>query len=159
MYRPQFAYPTPPGYTDLDFDHYFDENTVPQLGTMATQNIWGIVLQLDDDADFIWRGIKIPCISTNNVPQSIGLQFRAPDGRYITAGFVPLWLYGLQSGNSILFEGPGCILESEIYCPKGSAILMDLEGFLGSGATLGAITLTGVKRWSAEQCCGEACHA
>ena len=158
MYRPQFAYPTPDGFVDEDFDHYYDNLSVPLLGGMKTQEVRNIPLQLDTDADFLWRGIKIPSADANT-PPNIGIQLRAPDGRYIMAGYVPIWLFGLQLSQNPNYNGPGSILEPEIYCPRGSTILLNLFDFNNSNEEIGVITLTGVKRWSKEQCCGEACYA
>jgi len=160
LYRPQFAYPTPEGFTDQDCDQYFDGYNAPALGqTGGPDWYYNIPLQIDKDADFLWRGIKIP-----NQPVDIlnlGIQLRDPSGRYLTAGFVPVWLWGLQvSLNDGLTGGPGCILEPGIFCLKGSVILLDYQNLTtGGGAVDFAVVLIGVKRWQKSLCCGETCHA
>ena len=60
IYRPQFAYSTPEGFEDVDFDHYFSAATIFGLdpGVGNPQEITNIPLTLDPDAIFCWRGIK-----------------------------------------------------------------------------------------------------
>jgi hypothetical protein len=159
MYRPEFAYPTPDGFVDQDCDQYFDSNTTPFLAQSTPNLISNIPLQLDKDADFLWRGVKIPILDYQGI-QNVAIQLRAPGGRYITADFVPIWLFGIQVNQGDgLTGGPGCVLEPGIYCPKGSVILLDTLGIGNGGATLLEIVLTGVKRWPKALCCGETCRA
>lgn len=163
LYRPQFAYPTPDGFTDVDFDHYFDQHSVPPLalGPGAPDQIYNISLPLDPDAPFHWRGIKIPNLNGATGPLNIGLRFRSPDGRYLSDDFVPIWLWGLTPCNGdALTGGQCCILESELICPAASVIFVDQSSLVpGAGYQVGTIILTGIKRFRNDQCCGEACRA
>jgi len=162
LYRPQFAYPTPDGFTDQDCDQYFDGNNAPALGqTGGPGLVQNIPLQLDKDADFLWRGIKISRPGSYADVPNLGIQLRMADDRYLTAGFVPVWLWGWQpSQNDNLTGGPGCILEPKIYCRKGSTILLDYRNLTSGGTSIEfTVVLTGVKRWSKSLCCGETCHA
>jgi len=175
MYRAQFAYPTPDGYTDVDFEHYFDQNTCPQLlpGAGAPDQIYNIPLNLDPDAPFHWRGIKIPNLDGAAGPRNVGLRFRAPDGRGLSAAgtpnpavavpnaFVPIWLWGFQANNGDALTGAQCcVFESEIVCPPAGVILVDQCSLIaGGGYQVGTIILCGIKRYKNDVCCGEVCRA
>jgi len=171
MYRPQFAYPTPDGFTDQDCDQYFDGNNAPLLNLSGGPDlVSNIPLQLDKDADFLWRGIKIP--NLRGIVLNLGIQLRGPDGRYLspssqlifppgnTTVFIPVWLWAWQSSQyDGLTGGPGCIIEPEIYCQKGSVIMLDYQNLTRGGGSIDfAVVLTGVKRWPKSLCCGETCH-
>jgi hypothetical protein len=174
MYRPQFAYPTPDGYTDIDFEHYYDATTNPLLapGAGYPDQIDNIPLLIDPDAPFHWRGIKIPNLDGANGPRNVGLRFRGPDGRHLSGpelspgggtllSFVPIWLWGSTPNNGdALTGGQCCILESEIICVPSSVIMVDqLSLTTGAGYQVGAIILCGVKRYKNDVCCGEVCRA
>jgi hypothetical protein len=78
MYRPEFFYSTPPEFQDKDFIHYFDQTDNAQLlnalSLAAGQTILGIPLQLETDAPFFLRGIKI------NGPSNFAVRLRDPYG-------------------------------------------------------------------------------
>ena len=94
-----------------------------------------------------------------------GLRFREPNhGLYMQSGYLPIWMFGVTAWDSTdqgLTGGMSAILESEVICPAASTIMLDqLAADLGSGifAYLNRITLTGVKRFSKDSCCGEVCN-
>lgn len=175
MYRAQFAYPTPDGFTDTDFEHYFDQTTVPALapGVGAPDQIYNIPLPLDPDAPFYWRGLKIPNLNGVAGPLNIGLRFRSsPGGRQLSGAadagnttaandFVPIWLLGLTPCNDdALTGGQCCVLESEIPCPAAGTVIVEQSSLTpGAGYQVGTVILAGVKRYANDACCGETCRA
>jgi hypothetical protein len=91
-YRPQFPYPTPEGYIDEEFTQYFDQFSVPALGTAE---------------------------------DPLGIRFTDPWGNHLSDGFVPVASYNGNQGSQ-----PGGIpvaLESEIVCPPGGIVTVDLK--------------------------------
>ena len=126
MYRPQAAYPpAPPGWQDEEFEYYFDVSSLPafQIALTPGQEITGVVLKLQPDAEFHWRGLEVW-----NPKGVLGLLFRTPDGEYIQADYVTeptFWGFPAASGG-IPGGGPVAI-EPEIVCPAGAALLLDLK--------------------------------
>lgn len=119
-YRPQFAYRTPPGYTDQDFSYSFDGNTNTPLlaGNIGTGVfIQNIILPLQPDEVFMWRGWKVQSYSINFLP--IFFQWKDPLGNYLSSAPVPV---------AHIAEPPGTAgygfqvipIEPEIPCPAGS---------------------------------------
>jgi hypothetical protein len=73
IYRPQFAYATPPGCRDIDYVYYFDGSNTPLLNqNVSGLTIPNIPLVLEQDAPFYWRGIKVNALRETNggVPDS-----------------------------------------------------------------------------------------
>ena len=123
MYRPQFAYPTPSQFEDHDFIHYFDQTNTTQLNNAlsiaAGATVLGIPLNLQNDAPFTWRGIKI------NGPSNFAVRFRDPYGNYMSDDFLPLPLdYGPREPASV---GSNPVVIEEVRCPAGSVILVDVK--------------------------------
>jgi hypothetical protein len=122
-FRPQFAYPTPEGYEDLEFTQYFDATTIAALGQAlaAGQEARGIPLPLDQELEYHIRGIEVS--SSADDPQAV--RFRDPWGRYLADDYVPAGAYcggqGSQPGGiPVVFEG-------EIVCPPGGIVTVDLK--------------------------------
>src|ERR1017187_2712118 len=61
LYRPQYAFETPRGFRDETFHYTFDKTNVAALGvilpTLQLRN--DIILQLQNDAEFVCRAIKV----------------------------------------------------------------------------------------------------
>jgi hypothetical protein len=124
-YRPQFLYPTPDEYRDEDFTHYYDTVTNLALSNAlshlsAGQMILGVPLQLDTDAAFFWRGLKVIG------PASYAVRFRDPYGNYLSDDFVPLPLNAAPNLPAV-FGTPPVILDPEIACVAGGVILVDIK--------------------------------
>lgn len=158
IYRPQFAYSTPEGFEDYDFDHFFSSATIPALnpGVGNPREITNIPLPLDPDADFCWRGLKIPNLAiingASNVPFNVALRFREPNnGRYLQSAYLPIWMYGLVGFDGTdLTGGIVVAFESEIVCPAAANVMVDqLASVLADGSFvyLGQISLVGAKRY------------
>ena len=152
MYRPQFPYPPPPkGCEDIDCRYAFDQTNVAALaGTIAANSFFQYIpLQLDQDADFFLRGIRIAATS-------LLLGLFDPGGHPLllpsTAGAPPV------IENDLWFEfdgGPLITLESDnwgIYCPAGSAFALNMQNTTGSGQSGPIITLHGIKRFGRAAC-------
>lgn len=123
MYRPQFPFATPPRFQDKDFVHYFDQTNTPQLNNAlslaAGQSILAIPLQLQGDAPFTLRGIKI------NGPANYAVKLRDPYGNYLSDDWVPLALD--YAPNEPASYGSNVVeFEPEIRCPAGSIVLVDV---------------------------------
>ena len=160
-YRPQFVPPpTPKGFHDVDFVAYFDAVSTPFLGTImqAGAEQLDVPLQLENDADFVLRGIRVVLFLTTErgapaVPQ---VQFKAPDGSPLSSkfpAFPPLLLQSYTAGGLIVapagaFEFPTVPIDPEVLCPAGSAFLMNVYN-PGILAQLGGfIAFFGVKRYA-----------
>lgn len=124
MYRPQFAYPTPEGFQDEDFVHYFDQSNTTQLNAAlalaAGATIENIALQLQTDAPFSWRGLKI------NGPANFAIRFRDPYGNFLSNDYLPLPLEYSPQETSV--RGSNVVpFGDEIKCPAGSVIRVDIK--------------------------------
>ena len=125
-YRPQFAFATPPGNEDQDFDHYYDSGNTPGLNIPpGNMPIMSIPLNIDPDADFMWRGIKIPM---GGGLKPLFVRFRDPNtGRYLQDDFIPAWNFAVNPASNGLNGGQSCIQEAEIKCPRAGVVMLDLQ--------------------------------
>ena len=148
MYRPQFAYATPQGYTDQDFTYSFDFSNTTLLATPITGApivVQNVILPLQPDEVFLWRGWKV--ISLTIGPMPFWIQFRDPSGNYLSPCPVPIAHIALPSGT----QGWGFALvpiEPEIACPAGSNVLVNIQAptAFAPPIDLPRIALFGVKR-------------
>jgi hypothetical protein len=153
MYRPQFAYATPDGYEDQDFQYSFDGNTnTPLLGSLGGTagelapgvNLMNITLPLQPDEVFLWRGNKVITPIFGVLP--LYIQFRDPMGNYLSLCPVPIIHIAYPSGAA--GWGTAVVpMEPEIPCPAGSNVLINVS-YPGTGVAfpLPRVILYGVKR-------------
>lgn len=122
-YRPQFPFSTPPQFQDKDFVHYFDQTNTPQLNSAlslaAGGTILAIPLQLQGDAPFSLRGIKI------NGPSNYAVRLRDPYGNYLSDDWVNLPLEYAPNEPAV-FGSNVVEFEPEIRCPAGCVLLVDV---------------------------------
>ena len=156
MYRPQFAYQTPPKCRDEEFVYYFDGSNTPMLAIdLSTVTlIEHIPLVLEQDAPFYWRGVKAEIRAAGGGPgqPDMAIRFRDCYQNDLMDNYVPATQWGFPmnpvSFNNGDYTGVPTLLESEIYCPRGGV----LEFFVLPGASLARqtyafVTLFGVKRF------------
>lgn len=146
MYRPQFAYATPEGFHDQDFSYSFDGNTnTPLLAGNIPANTFlqNIILPLQPDQMFLWRGWKVQSYSITFEP--LFIQFKDPFGNYLSLCPIgsPHWYlppgaqgYGFQT----------VPIEPEIPCPAGSNVTLYIQNPFAGGVLLPRVVLYGVKR-------------
>jgi hypothetical protein len=167
IYRPEFAYSTPPGFRDQEFEHFYDTTSTPGFNpATGTQSVLNIPLNIDTDAEFRWRGIRLKFTDSDEDLSgiaNIGLRWRTPEGAYLSPssdtspfGFVPVYLaYITPKNDNNVNGGMSCIIEPEIICPAASVVWLDMFSFdLGVSGYLQFLWLTGVKRFSDEKSCG-----
>ena len=123
-YRPQFiAPPTPPGFRDEEFEYYFDSVNTPGLTALeAGQSVNKVVLQLQNDAEYIWRAIQI---SGNTGP--LCLKFYDPFGNECSAVTVECdtaYDATLQALDPI--GRLPVVFEPEVHCPAGGFLEVDI---------------------------------
>lgn len=108
----------------MDFDHYYDANNTPGLnippGNIPVRRI---PLGIDSDVPFYWRGIKIPMASGL---RDLAVRFKDPAGNFLQDALIPAWLFGVPPSSNNLDGGQSCVLESEIECPAGSTVELDV---------------------------------
>jgi hypothetical protein len=149
MTRAQCAYPPAPrGFRDEEFTFYFDQRNTPCLSQpiAAGAQIPNIVLRLDRDAPFIWRGTKI---LSNQA--GLGARFHSPDDDLMSEVHQPIYQSFFPGGAGIVGYLP-VAGEPGIECPLGGVIQLDLSNL--SAANIvdphTAVLLMGVKRWKVE---------
>jgi hypothetical protein len=164
IYRPQFAYATPPGCRDVDFVYNFDGSNTPLLnqdfdGLDLSNPSGGIPLVLEQDVPFYWRGIKVGALrkQISGVPSSyqfpdMDVRFKDCYENFLSDDMVPATEYGFPqnplSFNNSLLTGTPVPLEGEIYCPPGGTLWLYLKvASLGTGEFYPAVALYGVKRF------------
>lgn len=162
-YRPQFVpRSTPKGFHDVDFVHFYDANTTPVLGMTigAGAEKMDIPLYLENDADFILRGIRVLLVVTSEEAGAVAarVQFREPaGGRFLSSqppALPPVLSQsylgqGLNVTPTGAFEFPMVPMDPEIVCPAGSAFLAYLYNPLAvAGMVSGFIAFFGVKRYA-----------
>lgn len=121
---PQFVYPTPDGFQDQDFVHYYDQLSEALLSSALSlsvgSEIVGIPLTLQNDAPFLWRGVKV------NGPTNFGIRFRDQAGNYLSEDYVPLPL-GYAPDLQAILGVPPVVLEPEIPCHPGGVVWVDVK--------------------------------
>ena len=148
MYRPQFAYATPDGYQDQDFTYSFDFSNTTLLATPVTGAafaIQNIILPLQTDEVFLWRGWKV--ISSTIAPMPLYIQWRDPSGNYLSLCPVPIAHIALPSG-AFAWGFATVPIEPEIACPAGSNVLVNISSptAFAPPINLPRVVLYGVKR-------------
>jgi hypothetical protein len=123
-YRPQYVTsPTPPGFKDEEFEYYFDsENTPGLIPLQAGQSVNKVVLQLQQDSEFIWRAIEL---SGNTGPLCV--KFYDPFGNELSAVTVEAdttYDATLQAENPV--GRLPVVFEPEIRCPAGGFLEVDV---------------------------------
>lgn len=110
IYRPQFKFPTPPGFRDVPHEYFMN---VFQLGVAAGATTDWTPFQMDDDADFYCRALAG---DTNNGATNALINFRDASLRDF---FSDLILIETVIGG---MAGPAYILNEEVYFPKASIV-------------------------------------
>jgi hypothetical protein len=145
----------------VEFEHFFDFTTLAALAPASgsASPVYSLPLNIDPDAEFHWRGVKVDHLLSLNV----GIRFRDTLGNYLSDDFVPVWLAFISPSLTAYTGAQSCIHEPEIVCPASSVILLDVCSYdtvPWSSGGLDSILLTGVKRYSNTSCeCGEVCQA
>jgi hypothetical protein len=153
MFRPQYAFaPAPSGFHDEDFVHTYNSINTPAFGLVAGNvELRDIVLQLEPDAIFLLRGLKI---IVDDPTFSFGYQFREPGGKFLSRD--PVRLNQGYLGGVLLSFVTGAFavsivpIEPEIECPPGGVFLLNILNVLGTpaNAALLSVSLFGVKRYA-----------
>lgn len=116
MYRPQFPFPPPPdGCHYESFVYAFDESNTPALAGLnlaAGETVLHIPLLLDEDADFIWFGVKVD-------PSALGIRIETPWTDPLQDDFTP----------ATLWADPASItpLDAPVECPAGAILSLSLK--------------------------------
>lgn len=146
MYRPQFAWKTPDGYQDQDFSASFDGNTnTPLLQGMIASGVFlqNIILPLQPDQFFLWRGWKVQSYSI--IFLNLFFQFKDPAGNYLSPAPVPAGHQVVPPGRAG-FGFQTIPIEPEIPCPAGSNIVCYIVNPTPVPVQLPRVVLYGVKR-------------
>jgi hypothetical protein len=181
--RPHFAYRTPKGYSDEPALYPFDyRNMAIGPDTNVTQPLYNLILRLDADAPFHWRGIHWTDGNGQWLAGPIALRIRDAYGNYLSSDFVPVLnlaqgYYIVQPwtgatppyGPVILYTSPiyggmGVPFANELICPPSSILQIDvaaLDGTIpgvitGASAIPGRFFARGVKRRPVGDCATEA---
>jgi hypothetical protein len=159
IYRPQFAYPTPPGCRDIDYVYSFDGSNVQLLN----QNISGLTipyipLTTEQDAPFYWRAIKVNALRKTSAGVPDGYEIPNYKARFedwafnkLSDDFVPAVQYAFPSNpmaiNTSQLTGPPTPI-AEIYCPPGAVLWMFIQAPTFAGdARFAGVEFHGVKRF------------
>jgi hypothetical protein len=129
-YKPQWAYPTPPGYRDETFLMPFLFE-VPGTGAKIESLPW----QLDDDQPYIIRGMVFPQIGlANETMMNPGLcRIRDSHGNPLSDGLIlslGAWCQsGVALGTTVErgLNAFGFPIEPEIECAPGGVLLFDFQ--------------------------------
>jgi len=156
MYRPQFAYSTPPGCRDEEFVYYFDGSNTPMLATDVSPGlvIEHIPLVLQQDAPFYWRGVKVDLRTGGGggpTQPNISIRFRDCYQNDLMDNYIPATQWGFPQNpvtfNSGDYTGAPTPLESEIYCPRGGYIEFFINAPVLAHPSYVFVSLFGVKRF------------
>ena len=148
LYRPQMAYTALPGFRDEEFRYSFDSSNVAILGVaiLAGQVVNDIYLQLQNEAEFICRGIRV---QLNTAPSDLQLWLKEPFGSYLSQTYIPLATYLTGAGAAICGRMT-VVFEPEISCPAGSFFTAFLRNPTTGSVTPPSFSFFGVKRWPLE---------
>lgn len=153
MFRPQFYWPTPPGYKDVPFVKpvTFSQNQDATLP--AGQQFRNYIIQMDWDAPQLIRSLFWQGANQGQAagPLSGSEQVQLIDAFDVemTDGYIPIWLFAWGSGVTQPDGGSGRAktFEPEIFCPAGSVLKVNF--FNPDGADLllpGLFEMRGIKR-------------
>lgn len=147
IYRPHFVFAVPRGCSIDGYEHYFDTTNVPaQTVTLAQGIVFGILFQLDKDAQFLWRGFKV---ATPAVDPGLEVQWKDGEGNLLSDDTVNVLLYASNQGYGRPFTGGmSVVFREQVVCPPGSVIESNwARSNSGSAANIPpAVTLLGAKR-------------
>jgi hypothetical protein len=127
QYRPQWVYFTPPGFKD-EPHHVPFRFAVNMDGSLNRS----LPIQLDNDADYIVRGIYFfngPTPGVNGVSPGL-MRLWDAHGNPLSAG-LSLSLGGWANAQGLAHGFP---IEPEVACPAGSVLLVDLQLSSQAGA-------------------------
>jgi len=144
-YRPQFAY-APVEQSEVFFDYSFNALSTPALvgPVKAGALLYNVVLQMQNDAEFACRGIKV---QLGTAPSNLYLWIKDPFGNYLSQVPVPLSLYLTGAGNLAGITGSLVVpIEPEIVCPAGGFWEVFFYNPTGGNLTPPAFTFLGEKR-------------
>ena len=154
LYRPQYAFETPRGFRDETFHYTFDKTNVAALGvilpTLQLRN--DIILQLQNDAEFVCRAIKVvgAADERGGTPISnLDIWLKDPFGNYLSQTYVPISRYLTGAGRAVPGRLP-VIVEPEVMCPAGGMWTMYLYNPTTGSINPPSITFFGVKRYPLE---------
>jgi hypothetical protein len=136
LYKPQWAFPTPAGYSDEVFLVPF-QFTIPGDGNPVQSFPWS----LDDDVPWLFRAIVFAELGTAQGDGGLGFpglyRMRDTHGNPLSSGIPsnPLGMvlaHGVYSQSALLVGGVptnafGFPLEPEIECEPGGTILFDFQ--------------------------------
>jgi hypothetical protein len=154
IYRPQFAFVTPRGFRDEQFHYSFDSTNVAALGSpiAAGQLVENIPLQMQNDAEFILRAVKVQGSGseregfTSTAVPNLAIQFKNPYSDFLSATFLPLSTCFTGAGEAVV--GRVFVpLESEIICPRSGFLQVNLYNPTAGSLLPPAFTFYGVKRY------------
>ena len=149
-YRPQFVFRTPPGFRDEQFHYSFDSTNTPGLGQTIASGAFlnNIVLQMQQDAEFICRAIKV---QLETAVSTLNLTLKDSYDHYMAAVNVPIGTLLNPTGAAVL----GSLFipwEPEMRCPPGSFFEVYLENLTTGSVACPQFTFYGVKRYRVEDC-------
>jgi hypothetical protein len=149
IYRPHFAYPTPLGCRDEQFEYYYDTSNMVVTSVPALGPLFSVIFgPLDKDAEFRWRGVRI---GLNRTAYGLAVMWRDAMGNQLSDAPVNIELYAIGAGFANNFGGGVSVpWEEEIICPPGSHIESTWTRELntaGNVPPLPGVTLLGVKRY------------
>ena len=155
MNRPQYFYATPAGFVDVPFCNPITYGENATGGIPPGQYLRNFVVQLDNDADQLFRSLfwqgEQQGEGAGPLSGSVQIQLRDAYGNYLTDGYVPIWLLCWGAGSTPPDGGSGRakVFEPELYCPKGSALLIDYFNPDSIYQYPGLMEFRGVKRYPA----------
>jgi len=147
LYRPPFAYPTPRVYREETFHYSFNSSNVAALGAAiaAGQLIADIILQMQNDAEFVCRAVKV---MLGTAPSNLYVWIKDPFGNYLSQTYVPASLYVTGSGAGVC--GSLDVPIEEIVCPASGIWTAYLYNPTAAPVNPTAFSFFGVKRYPLE---------
>ena len=152
-YRPQFAFPNPPKTCrDQNCMYSFDGTNTPSLLSIAAgePGTNKIPLQLDNDADFLIRPVRMPPTALKVALEDCFLHLLV-EVNPVNADYQLLnpefWSES---------DGAGLVAwESDdwgIWCPAGGSLILYCANPTGAAITNFVVNLQGVKRYTGARC-------
>lgn len=154
MNRPQFFWPTPPGYKDVPFVKPVTLSQNATITLPAGDQYRSYIVQMDWDAPqlirgFFWEGAN-QGQAAGPLSGSIQVQIVDAFGVEMTDGYLPIWLLGWGSGVTQPDGGSGRapVFEPEMYCPPGSVVKLNFYNPDGADFIMpGLLEYRGIKRY------------
>lgn len=128
IWHPQYIIETPDGFQDEPYSYAFNQ-TAFNFSLAAGQEVIGLPMQMDQDADFYLCSIAFIFPGTSNL-KWLGIKLRNAYGQYMSDDYLSVIGFGFAAGstNSPFSSGGFTdVFETPDYQKAGAILMLDVK--------------------------------